>query len=251
MMRDPAFGGTSARLATPKARCEMRDARHEVKFVFPSHYADLVSHLLEHRCARDPRFVRNTIHSLYFDTRRLDSLNEKNESEYLKCKIRIRWYSDRSDASPSSAVYLEMKRKEGSRSFKDRTQLSIDPSAFCLDPVASGEALDLSDLLHKQYGTEFRNMVPVCVIHYVRRRFIDMATGCRIAADTNISVSDPNPRLCFPGAPGRLDSSVLEVKGSRVDSIPHTLTDLREFGLRKTSFSKYAECVNTLLRRGG
>jgi hypothetical protein len=225
--------------------------RHETKFVFPSHYIDFVLQLLEHRCARDPGHFRNTIHSLYYDTPQLDSVNEKDQSEYLKCKVRLRWYTgdDPSESSPN--IYLEIKRKEGCRSFKKRFCLPIDADKFSRNPIVAGEDLHLSEWLDEESGAEFRNMVPVCVIHYVRCRFVDMATGGRIALDRNIGVAHPNPRLRFPGYAGTLDSSVLEVKGERVCALPSTLVGLQTLGVRKTSFSKYAECVNTLLLRGG
>ena len=200
---------------------------------------------------RDPRHFRNTIHSLYYDTPRLDSVSEKDDSEYLKCKVRVRWYTDDADAQSSPNIYLEIKRKEGSRSFKKRFCLPIEASAFSKDPIAAAEGLDLGEWLDEECGTEFRNMVPVCVIHYVRCRFVDMATGDRIALDRNIGVVHPNPRLRFPGYAGTLDSSVLEVKGEQARVLPSTLVGLQTLGVRKTSFSKYAECVNTLLLRGG
>lgn len=217
--------------------------RHEVKFSLPRAYAPLACDWLRHSCANDPRFAFNAIHSIYYDTRRLELLAEKENSEYLKRKVRIRWYTDADGTTPCDQAHLEVKAKEGARSWKRRIPIACDVHRLCRDPMGAVAALSLDEYSDAS-GFPMHDLLPVCVISYLRRRFIDMSSGCRVALDTEIQPSHMNPALLRSRAGSIPNVCILEVKGPDAGGLPPTLLQLCRFGLRRTSFSKYAECLN-------
>jgi len=227
-----------------------RGPRHEIKFVFPHYYVQPALAWMGHYCAPDPAYQHNVIKSLYFDTRRLKALHEKDESEFLKCKVRVRWYTDTENTSCSEYAFLEIKSKQGHRSFKKRFRLDIDVEELNRYPVETGYRLDLKALADDEDWHQFSGMHPLVVIRYVRRRFIEMASGLRVSMDHHIGVTHANPAFPFPGGPGVLPEAIVEVKGTDARKLPPVLHGLQAFKLRKTAFSKYAECVTRLLIRG-
>ncbi|MFH0879253.1 MAG: VTC domain-containing protein [Lentisphaerota bacterium] len=218
-----------------------------MKFILAALHTESVRTWLDHFCAPDPGFLHNTIHSLYFDTPALESLHEKLNSEYLKRKLRLRWYTHETEGSLSEKAFLEIKRKEGHRSLKKRYALSIDTALLQNDPIRAGGNLDLSSIVSGEEYALVRNMIPFCVIRYLRHRYIDMASGFRVSLDHSIGITHANDRFQVPGGPGHLTWSVLEIKGPSASGLPRMLHGLQAFNLVKTSFSKYAECVNHLL----
>ncbi len=71
-----------------------RDDERELKFTLPQGRAPLVRSWLDRICRRDPEFPAAVVWTIYYDTPGLISLSEKINSDYLKRKIRVRWYSD-------------------------------------------------------------------------------------------------------------------------------------------------------------
>lgn len=223
----------------------VRPVRHEAKFVLPRRHAPAALECLRHFCAADPRFPVNGVNSLYFDTLRLDFLHGKEQSDYLKCKARLRWYTGSDGAPLSEFAWLEIKRKEGARSEKLRARIPVDAAALQARPLEAVRALDLGNRAETLFQADVRGLHPACVIRYTRHRFIDLLTGDRVALDDEIRSSDLNPDLFPLGRPCRVDYAVLEVKGPGGRALPADLRVLERFGLRRTSFSKYLECLIT------
>jgi hypothetical protein len=82
--------------ATPDvaARPAPNWGERELKFTMPAARAHLARRRLETLCRRDPEFPSAIVWTIYYDTPALVSLGEKLNSDYLKRKIRVRWYSD-------------------------------------------------------------------------------------------------------------------------------------------------------------
>lgn len=219
-------------------------ARRELKYVMAASYADAAQAWLDHHAAPDPRFEYNAIHSLYFDTRGLEAYDRKLASDFLKWKVRLRWYTDETGAQFSDQAFLELKCKEGAVSRKTRAALDLDVASLDRDPFALARSLCLpSRLAMPVRGV----LAPVAVISYRRRRYIEMSSGSRLALDQRIEARAEAGGPFRHGA-CRLDSAVLEVKGPRAGELPPALYRLQELtGARKQSFSKYGECVRTLL----
>ncbi|HRZ13343.1 MAG TPA: VTC domain-containing protein [Kiritimatiellia bacterium] len=219
-------------------------ARRELKYVMAASYADAARAWLDHHAAPDPRFEHNVIRSLYFDTRGLEAWERKMASDFLKWKVRLRWYTDEAGTQFSDQAFLELKCKEGSVSRKTRAALDLDVAALDRDPFAAAKSLCLPAFLPLPAPGP---LAPVAVISYRRRRYIEMGSGSRLALDQRIEA------VAEAGGPFRrracrLDAAVLEVKGPQAGGLPPALYTLQELtGARKQSFSKYGECVRKLL----
>src|SRR5574341_1843922 len=173
------------------------DTTVEQKYVFAGMYADLLNSWLTSHCDLDPEFPLGTIWSLYYDTPTLQLYEEKRNSDYLKTKIRLRWY-DAFDESWTAGnpdevrCFLEVKSKVGSVRTKGRVPVTMprrqleDP--FLQDPVVElprRSGMDIDDLPSA--------LLPMLLIRYERARFGDPVTGSRIALDTRIKAVAAHP----------------------------------------------------------
>ncbi|MBU1694976.1 MAG: VTC domain-containing protein [Verrucomicrobia bacterium] len=225
--------------------------RLERKYILPAYAAEFFKDWLDHACAPDPRYAHNVIRSLYYDTPWLDAVEEKRQSTFYKHKVRLRWYTDEAGRPAGSRAFLELKRKAGARTFKKRKSLDLDLAALQADPIAVGNSLDPAVLLEWPLHGAPSRLLPVCVIRYVRRRYVDMTRGARIALDYAIGAEHPNPAFYFSGGPGMLEWAVLEVKGPAGVEGPYLPPGAAALAMTRASFSKYAECVRRLLLREG
>lgn len=219
-------------------------SRLEIKYVLAGAYASLAREWLDHHAAPDPRFEHNMIHSLYFDTLSLEAFDRKMGSDFLKWKLRLRWYTDESQSRFSDQAFLEAKCKEGCVSRKTRVPLDMDVESLHRDPFARAAALNPAAHLALPARSP---LIPLAVVHYCRRRYIDMSSGARMALDERIEgqAADLFP---FRQRSCRLDSAVLEVKGPQARGLTPAFYALQELtGARKQAFSKYGECVRKLI----
>ncbi len=217
---------------------------HEVKFVFPAAALAVAQAILRGTCLREEPHAASLVETIYFDGQGLESLAEKLGSDYRKTKVRLRWY----DRSP--AVWLEVKRRVGSRREKLRLPLpaavfdgrelsrrSVDDPALKQVPtflVAAGEASPAT-------------LQPALHLAYRRERFREPASGLRISLDSEIvALRIADWAAAVPGVrrlPGSRRSPVLvELKGGSRD-LPPTLAALAALGGRRESFSKYSFCL--------
>jgi len=222
----------------------MTDKRFERKFVGGMDQVSFALAWLEHVCAPADSYADEVIHSIYYDTPRLQCYYEKVNGDFLKTKVRLRWYEEEEDGS--GEVYLEVKRKTGGSRGKTRARLDVDRpwliSAELCDPA-------FVDLLRAQADVcELGpvGLAPSLHIGYRRRRFACPASGAGVAIDTDIGVRRINGGL-IPGIGcATIPSIVLEVKGDRRGDIPW-IGRLYDAGFRSRSFSKYGECVSRLI----
>ena len=75
-------GRRPARVSASSNSRSLPDSRH------------LARRRLDSVCRRDPEFPAAVVWTIYYDTPAFASLGEKINSDYLKRKIRVRWYSD-------------------------------------------------------------------------------------------------------------------------------------------------------------
>jgi len=218
--------------------------RHECKFVVPPRNLLRVGALLDHVCAADPAFPTNVIKSLYFDTDRLDLLRQKQASEFLKRKVRIRWYVDPRSGTPGAQAYLEVKSKQGAHGDKRRRPLPVSAAEFDRDPLTAAEMLLRQADSDAQLADTLQGLLPAGVIQYQRRRYIEMSEGFRIALDSDIRASSLNRALLRERRESRPSVAVLEVKGERTRGLPSSLSMLYGWGVQKAAFSKYAACLD-------
>src|SRR5918999_4918130 len=115
------IGEATRDVAAPTAP---RAGERELKFTFPAGRVHVARQRLESLCRPDPEFPSALVWTIYYDTPALDSLGEKINSDYLKRKIRVRWYSDTSGRVTGPA-FVEAKSRVGNRRFKVREQVTI------------------------------------------------------------------------------------------------------------------------------
>jgi hypothetical protein len=220
----------------------------EQKYLFKEGQKDVILDWLDCCCIRDPKFYFGTIHSIYYDTPTFDSYYEKRNSDYIKTKVRLRWYKklQKSDIDLKVKCYLEIKRKCGTIRKKERKELLI-PSKFLLNkPFLNNKISRISSTVYELNHFPSQVLVPTLLIQYRRYRYIEPKSGSRIALDSNISCDQSNPQYISGLPPVHLDIGILEIKGQH----NHLLGSLNPIGnyLFKDAFSKYARCFEQLIQ---
>lgn len=217
----------------------------EQKFLFESAKKNLLLDWLEFHVLRDPEFYFSPILSLYYDTPALRFYQEACNGDYLKTKVRLRWYQRAfSPEQDTVNCFLEIKRKSGARRYKRRQQLALEPRCLSGDVFSHGAILAAPEALPELRLAARGILVPILIVEYERFRFVDTQSGSRIALDIGIGCSRANPAYLTGAAPVHLASGVLEVK-SALDNLPGCLRPMQRH-LRKRSFSKYARCCGLL-----
>ncbi len=224
----------------------VEELERELKFVLPAGRAAAAGAFLATICAPDSEYPRALVWTVYYDTPDARSLGEKVDSDYLKMKLRVRWYGDAAD-QPSGAAFIEAKYRVGSRREKVRGVLDVDGPTLAGRPLEDKRFEALPRALAQAgvvLGPEWR---PVVRLRYERRRFIERTTGARISLDRDITAEAVNPRQLSSLNLGPLPVAVLEVKG-RGDSLPRALQPLLHLGARQGSLSKYAAVYDHVRR---
>ena len=222
-------------------------AGFELKFVGERWRGEAILRWLRLVCRTDPAFPESTVFTVYYDTPALDGLGEKRNSDYLKAKMRLRWY--RVGDGVTDAAFLEVKSRFGSRRAKRRVALQFQSS------WPTNGSLDVPSLRRVPLVLQQAGLVapadysPVLLVRYRRHRFIEPHTGLRASLDSDIAVPAVSraERLTPVALP--LPVVVFEFKGPR-DHLPESLRPLTTWGFRKSSFSKYAACYDHALTPG-
>lgn len=219
----------------------IRSLEHELKYALPAHRAKTLEAALRQRCQPDPRYPKGLVTSIYYDTPRLHLVREKVNSDYLKIKIRLRWYADVDGSSNDGRAFAEAKYRIGSRRRKIRVPTRVEGSWLSRQSLTCSRLTGIPNAL-RQHGVMMRQpLLPVITIRYQRHRFIEPFSGVRVSIDTAISASQVNPQLGTSRALRPLTAAVVEVKG-KSSRLPVNLRLLAALGCRQTSFSKYCAC---------
>jgi hypothetical protein len=232
-------------LSDPTHRWQDSLPRHEVKFVGPSRQVSFVAASLEALCAPDDEFPENVVHSVYFDSADLASYTEKANGDYLKTKVRLRWYAAPGPRDPKAGgdwtAWLEVKTRTGSLGSKRRKLLRLPgPSPLeGLDPEALGA------IVREHLGSARR---PTCWMSYSRTRLWGPDGVTRLSIDRDLRVDWVArwlPAHWFGATPPVF---VVEVKGDTAAVHP-ALSTLIVRHAQKRALSKYALCLD--YARGG
>jgi len=218
----------------------------ELKFSLPAGRLSPARRWLQTVCRPDRDHPRALVSTIYYDTPDLRSLGEKINSDYLKLKVRLRWYSDL-EGTPSGPAFVEAKFREGTLRGKVRVPLSV-----AADVVAGWALHDPRlrslPLLLRPHGITLRGAwQPMLLLRYRRDRFVDPTSRARISLDAEIAAVAANRRFVaiFDGTP--LGTGVLEVKGG-AEQLPMALRSLLRLGARQGAFSKYAAVFRQVTR---
>jgi hypothetical protein len=209
----------------------------ELKFTMPEGRVELARRLLGAICLRDRQFPAAVVWTIYYDTPALTSLGEKINSEYLKLKVRLRWYSGVTGAA-SGPAFIEAKSRIGTRRAKVRVRVP-----YVAEDLATWDLQDPRlqslPLLLRECGILVRDLQqPTMLIRYRRDRFIEPVTRARISLDTEIAAAAVNRRFLAAADQRPICTGILEVKG-KGDELPLALRPLLRLGARKRSFSKF------------
>ncbi len=241
MMRPALFEPYS----DPAGAWQVSAPRHEIKFVGPEREAPFAAATLAAVCPPDDEFPVNRVHTIYFDSPRLASYAEKANGDYLKAKLRLRWYERPGVPQPAMGgpwtAWLEVKIRQGSRGFKRRKRLELRG----LSPLGGLDPENLRAVVETHVGSPWR---PTCWLSYARARLRWPDGVSRVSVDRDLRVewvaSWVPTRLFGTGPP----IFVVEVKGpARV--VPPGLSTLIVRHARKRAVSKYALCLE--YARGG
>jgi SPX domain protein involved in polyphosphate accumulation len=217
----------------------------ETKYVFPNANALKVKTWLEKRFEEDPEYPQAVITSIYFDTLHMKYLEEKENSDHIKSKFRIRWYEDPKSRIKSDICFFEFKHKIGEKRFKRRVKTE---NLYSTLPLESSKFYSVLDNLRLYEGVVLDHIFPSYIVSYTRSRFIIPGTDIRLCVDYNINVPKTN-LLLTKGRPKKayLSDCVFELKGPTA-VLPKELLPLEQMGARKDAFSKYQRCFHELIR---
>jgi len=216
--------------------------RYETKFLLARWRVDAFASWLDATCRRDPDHPTGHVRTVYFDTLGSRFLQQKVNSDYLKAKVRLRWYAAATSERGKGSAWLEIKFKEGARGGKLRFE--AEGWASQLDQLAPS-AIDIESLLAaaRREGIRLPAVSASLALGYTRQRWVEASSGTRIAVDSAIRPTwARRARIRIAGAM-ELRQAVVEFKGP-ARGIPPLLHRAARFGLRQASFSKYYECFS-------
>jgi hypothetical protein len=211
----------------------------ELKYGLPAGRAALARRMLSAACRPDDEYPSGCIWTIYYDTPGLASLREKVNSDYLKLKIRLRWYSEL-DRAPAGPAFIEAKRRVGTRRDKVRVELPYTASDLADWTLEDGRLTTLPQLLRAKGIALHGIWHPVVLIRYRRERFVEPLSRARVNLDSGITALALHSAFSSTSTPGPLGLAVVEVKGWQ-DELPFALRNLLLLGARKQSVSKFLE----------
>jgi hypothetical protein len=218
-----------------------------LKFTLAAGRVALARRWLDQLCRRDREFPAAIVWTIYYDTPGLTSLGEKINSDYLKRKIRVRWYSSL-DGEAAGPAFVEVKVRVGNRRSKTRARLPYPAEELAKWDLQDARLLRFP-LLLEEHGIQARELWrPVMLLRYRRDRFVEPVSGSRVSLDSDIAAVGVNPSLVPEADYSPLGSAVLEVKGAG-DRLPPALHALLGVGAHKTSFSKFLAVYAHMTRR--
>jgi hypothetical protein len=209
----------------------------ELKFTLPDGRVGLARRMLEAACWLDQDYPAAYVWTIYYDTPYLTSLREKINSDYLKLKVRLRWYAEL-EHPPSGPAFIEVKRRVGAH--RDKVRLK---APYAAEELASWDLQDRRlrwlPLLLRTQGLQLQEIwYPVVLIRYRRDRFVEPVGRARVNLDSEIAAVAVNRGFVSTFDPSPIGQGILEVKGSE-EELPTALRPLLLLGARKGSFSKF------------
>jgi hypothetical protein len=237
----------------------MKLMRLEYKFLVPANRIDDLRNsispfvLLDEYAARELN-KEYTVHSIYFDSMRLDDYHDKLAGLKIRKKLRIRGYNAK---DLDSIVFLEIKRKYENHISKNRAPLLYHNLAEILKTsdcekylLKRKNFLDAkNDACKFFYLHKIKNCSPVMLINYEREAYFSKNDSTlRITFDKKLR-SNPFPEIsdlyrdeslkyAMPG------NFILEIKF--FNGFPSWLqTIIRRYELKRQALSKYTICVDT------
>ena len=146
---------------------------------------------LESTCRRDRDFPAAIVWTVYYDTPALVSLGEKINSDFLKRKIRVRWYSDL-DGVVLGPAFVEAKLRVGTRRLKMRERLPFPAEEVAQWSLQDARLRGLPLLLRDHGVIRHESWMPMMRIRYRRDRFVEPLSHSRVSLDSEIAAVEVN-----------------------------------------------------------
>ena len=164
------------------------EAEREIKFTLSAGRAHVARDWLERLCRRDPRYPAAIVWTMYYDTPAMISLGEKVNSEYLKRKIRVRWYADL-DGRVLEPVFVEAKLRVGALRTKVRERVPVPATEIAQWDLQDPRLSRLPRMLQAGGILGIEPWQPVMLIRYRRDRFVEPRSRARVSLDTDIAAA--------------------------------------------------------------
>lgn len=235
--------------------------RHECKYLVSETVARSVRASVAPFVTPDAYAARRPDHaypivSLYLDSDTLALSRETVEGQLERFKLRIRSYTD----DPAARVFLEVKRRHNAIISKDRCGiLRHDATRMLLDRGSIGEA-PLASAAQRRAYTEFARLMlqidarPTLLVRYEREAYVGLYDAeVRVTFDRKISaIRMPRPEIRLAGSDfSVVESNLVVVELKFNNRCPEWLDAIvRNHGLRRRSYSKYARSLASVLGRG-
>lgn len=217
----------------------------EYKFRASFKLKEVALSILNHSCYKDPKYTYGVVNSIYFDSLDNQSYYEKINGDFLKSKVRIRWY-EQDPCKNSITVYIEIKKKIGQARDKLRYHISLPVSQFKKYLKNDDSLRSLLEEVLKANQIFFKsNLYPVVRIQYQRNRFVCPFTQSRLSLDSNIKGQAISNLDYFNKFEVFLPDLIFEVKQQKYQDMIW-LNLLYQIGFRRQNFSKFGTCLNYL-----
>jgi VTC domain-containing protein len=231
----------AAQQGVPPSGRSAASLERELKFLVPEFRSGSLRLWLDAVCTPERAYPPALVCTTYFDTPGLSLLGEKIDSDYLKTKVRIRWYASLDGDASGSPVFTEVKYRIGGRRDKIRVALDVEAVRLAATPLHAPIWRSLVDRLRTKAPIVPARLDPILSLRYARYRYLDRVSGGRVTVDQGIAVTALNESRITGRVPARLPVAVLEYKGA-LDDLPRHLAPAIRFGARRGSCSKYLAC---------
>ncbi|OGZ42298.1 MAG: hypothetical protein A3C80_00485 [Candidatus Ryanbacteria bacterium RIFCSPHIGHO2_02_FULL_45_43] len=225
-------------------------SRYEFKYILPESTEGLICNkLLQNGLQSDPNSVsyhQNAypVTSLYFDTPTMEDYLDKAGGLLRRKKIRVRIYAPfLNEHTPE--IWLEKKEKYEMVVFKKRVLLD----ARTYETLLYGSRVPLVTSHPTFLPLLTQRMKPSVMVRYIRRPYISKGrSDLRITIDSKIEASKTSD-LRVPHATTRVHPGFIVMEVKFANPLPYWFRRLLdEFQLSRTTFSKYAEAVESVYR---
>jgi hypothetical protein len=233
--------------SSPAAGVLPAPREHEIKYTLPAWTTGALRAWLSGVCVANQALPPAFVDTVYYDTADLRLLREKVDSDYLKTRVRVRWYGRLDGGAADGPLFAEVKHRVGSQRHKSRVRLDADPASLAGRPLSDAAWTDLLAPLRERVPHLPRGLAPVLALRYTRHRFVDRAGAAHVTLDEHIRVTATNAFRLIARGGGALPVAVLEWKGAVPDIPPHMGRIVR-FGARRGAFSKYLACYQLVTR---
>lgn len=222
--------------------------RYEIKYLLDRKQKEKILRAMEPYMELDS-YGRSTIRNIYYDTDSYRLVRKSLEKPVYKEKLRVRSYRP---VGPDDKVFVELKKKYDGIVYKRRIDLTESQAAdYLAGRIAAPVHTQITDEI--DYFLEFyQTLAPKVFLSYEREAyFTKEPSDFRVTFDENIlwretelslqkgvygeNILQPGQTLMEIKTPGNIPLWMVKV--------------LSEEKIRKTSFSKYGNAYETIIRK--